>query len=290
MVLVYNGVFEVQLVEAVTKIPFTEHTKNGKTYIEVEPDANYWISVRKVAVCPTAMALAFKVDGKRLGLKYTYSGGDRGAPATYRGIADIRGDGTVLQHSLKFVKPSKSNHVGGNFETTEESMGTSTGTVEIEIFAGNLKDQDGRSKTQRIERNLSSEFGVAAVARGPTAGPSKKKCLRSSVGQACATSKLSSRRLHDRLCVHRLTLSYCATPGLILAGILPRYESDKEVESTQQSLVKEETPTPVRSTSTSGNPAPASISTPVLADEVVLMDVRQECAVAQEVIDLCLDD
>ena len=45
---VRNG-YQVQLVDARTKIPFKEHEKDGKIYVEAEPDAEYFIAIRRIS-------------------------------------------------------------------------------------------------------------------------------------------------------------------------------------------------------------------------------------------------
>ena len=46
--MVRQGDFEISIVLADTKIPFKEHTKDGKVYVEVEPDEDYFISMKPV--------------------------------------------------------------------------------------------------------------------------------------------------------------------------------------------------------------------------------------------------
>ena len=46
--MVVRSGFEVNLVDATTKIPFKEHEKDGKIYVEMEAEAEYFIAVRRV--------------------------------------------------------------------------------------------------------------------------------------------------------------------------------------------------------------------------------------------------
>jgi hypothetical protein len=50
--MVVEGGFRVELVDVNTKIPYKEHTKDGKTYVEGDPDAEYFVSLLTVAVLP----------------------------------------------------------------------------------------------------------------------------------------------------------------------------------------------------------------------------------------------
>lgn len=59
--------FEIQIVTAEEKIPFKEHKNGLNTYVEVEPDAEYFLSVRKVRSSSTDCLVTLEIDGKCLG-------------------------------------------------------------------------------------------------------------------------------------------------------------------------------------------------------------------------------
>jgi hypothetical protein len=63
--MVKSGRFTVELVAADTKVAFKEHTKDGRTYVEVEPQVEYFIRVEAEAGPEVEIDLA--VDGKELG-------------------------------------------------------------------------------------------------------------------------------------------------------------------------------------------------------------------------------
>ena len=66
--MVRQGWFEIELINAETKVPFKEHTHtDGRTYAEVEPDTDYFIHVRSHK--NKKVILKFSVDGKDLGYK-----------------------------------------------------------------------------------------------------------------------------------------------------------------------------------------------------------------------------
>ena len=64
---VYRG-FSVQLVDAETKEPFKEFSKDNKHYAEVEPGAEYFIRLQRVAGGTSSIVRSsFTVDGVDLG-------------------------------------------------------------------------------------------------------------------------------------------------------------------------------------------------------------------------------
>ena len=66
--MVIAGDFKVQLVKADTKKPFKEQTKNGQTYVEVEPEVEYYISIQMLGIARSGDLIArCLVDGKRTG-------------------------------------------------------------------------------------------------------------------------------------------------------------------------------------------------------------------------------
>lgn len=68
---------EVELVEAKTKIPFKEHVhpKEGITYVEVEPDNEYFIRIVVISDDPERSLVAkVKVDGKPLRFRESIRG------------------------------------------------------------------------------------------------------------------------------------------------------------------------------------------------------------------------
>jgi len=63
--MVRAGGFEFALVEAQTKTRFQEHAHGGKTYIEAEPGAEYFISIQKVDKTEGDVCLDYAVDGTK---------------------------------------------------------------------------------------------------------------------------------------------------------------------------------------------------------------------------------
>ena len=69
--MVVAGKFKVEVVYAETKIPFKEHTAttDGDTYVEVEPDAEYFVDIESKSEDPVVAYI--RIDGKDLGYNVT---------------------------------------------------------------------------------------------------------------------------------------------------------------------------------------------------------------------------
>jgi hypothetical protein len=73
--MVVESGFRVELVDANSKIPYKEHTKYGKTYAEVEPDADYFVSLQKIAALPADhYVVCTSVDDQFAGLAVEQNG------------------------------------------------------------------------------------------------------------------------------------------------------------------------------------------------------------------------
>ena len=68
--MVVRSGFQVQLVDAKTMTPFKEHEKDGKIYVEAEPDAEYFIGIRRISPAGHPVILSYySVDGHCLGYR-----------------------------------------------------------------------------------------------------------------------------------------------------------------------------------------------------------------------------
>lgn len=113
--MVHQGEFEATLVEAVSKTPFKEHQKDGKVYCEVEPDIEYFISIKKTTKSDYPyLYVSFMVDGKNLGYHSQYSGKSVDADPAFRGIWS-HVNNVSTDKALKIVKPritTENSHTG----------------------------------------------------------------------------------------------------------------------------------------------------------------------------------
>ena len=172
--------FKFELVDATTKISFKEHTKDGRTYVEAEPGAEYFISMQKIAKTESDVAIWYSIDGQPIPCYSTYPRKRIGREPSYKGIRSSVGD--VSSHaSLVFVKQTICHTLSGSANTFQ------MGNVEIKIYE--LRYLDGFHAAS----DTVSTFTAASVNVHDT-GDSKKKRLRSDKGSAVISKVKRSRR------------------------------------------------------------------------------------------------
>jgi hypothetical protein len=204
------GDFKIGLVYADTKMPFKEHTKDGKIYVEVEPDVEYFISIHQTGTSRGGTTiLKFLVDGTDLNY-HQYSTKCKDEP-NYKGIPN-RQNGVTTKRALKFTKPRISQ------DGTNVNRDLLMGKVEIQMFDGIL------SGYKEKHTEFMSTFTAAAVDLEQS-GLAKKKSLRSSEGETTVTKK-TSRKPHASFKrgahIDTVTLNYCAALGLMEVGVLEK--------------------------------------------------------------------
>jgi hypothetical protein len=206
--MVKQGKFSVELVCAETKLAFPEHTApNGETYVEAEPDAEYFIRIATdseeiVRVDPS-------VDGESLGYRSFFSKAD--SPMV-RGLWSYV-DGKSYHHALKFAKTPVREAVNGSTLPTSW-----TGKVKVtfsEAILDGYKERQDHTNTWN-GGDVSYVMGIS--------DPDKKKGVKSDKGIQFDVREETRRRekyKSGRL-LSTITLRYCSILGLIEAGILPK--------------------------------------------------------------------
>jgi len=210
--------FEFQIVSAEDKIPFKEHKKGLNTYVEVEPDAEYFVSVRRVRDSTEQVMCKIMVDDQSLGRKF-YSK-KATASAKFCGISS-RSKGVKTNKALKFVKASFTS--GDNTDTGSTMAGM--GKIEMNVNKAILTGQQSSRSRDTIKQK---SFVTSTIEMVDKASVTMKKNLRSGEGLIVETStydsnKVTKKYIHskgDSLC--KITLHYCATPGLVAVGVLPK--------------------------------------------------------------------
>jgi len=209
MVLVND--FELHLVSAEDKNPFKEHQKAGKTYVEVEPGAEYFLSIQKLRRSSTHLSSEYKIDGRFLGYMHTWGVGPYDKMHT--GLVS-RSKGVEQNKALKFIEASFSTGNTG-VGSTRAGMGTVEVVVSTAIYDG-----------QYVAKNFNSSFAASTIKFEDEAPVTMKKNVRSDKGHCQEETTYDARKIkrHYRKGDHRytITLYYCATPGLIAVGILPK--------------------------------------------------------------------
>ncbi|KAG7371999.1 hypothetical protein IV203_018142 [Nitzschia inconspicua] len=144
--MVVQGDFEVKLVmpgEGNDEIPFKttsfpEYTKDGQVYVEVEPDKEYLVAVRRVGkVCNKTLLYTIEVDGKCLGWKYRAHPLKGESDWTYSGQLERDEHGNRGDRILRFVTPRllKASAVPGSSTSVDGSdLGAMMGEVKVKIY------------------------------------------------------------------------------------------------------------------------------------------------------------
>ena len=135
--MVVKGCFKVELVDALTKKPYKEHVSKPDCaqYAEVEPDAEYLVSVQRIGVSQGGQLVYLQVDGQDIGYSKIFWGSESMDKPTQFGI--MRGtnsDGNLNQESLKFVKPQ-----GASAPNSEQFYGgrhALMGKIEVKVYEG----------------------------------------------------------------------------------------------------------------------------------------------------------
>lgn len=219
--MVMQGDIEVQLVYAETddgsKPPFKEHPKHAQVYVEVEPDCEYFIAVRRAKHSDIATyECRFQVDDQDLGyhLHLSHVKDDFG----YYGLLE-RKDGIQTTHALKFVKPRISQ--SGADTQSRLLMGKVTVSVYEAKFHGyTISSGQPRdfSAATLAEPVVGLGNGMLAKKKGLRTGQGSTQLPKVEVGGGSGKSpKWSTGRLVDTI-----ELNYCAALGLIEVGVLAK--------------------------------------------------------------------
>jgi hypothetical protein len=243
--MVVKGPFEVSLVRADTKEPFQEHeNERGETYVEVEPDMDYFIRVKHTYPGDSLVRADFMLDGVGFS-SYTILIHGR---ECLRGLWSVQGD-TEIEKALCFHR---------------EELGTNT----KKIWFGSLEVTFSEAIPQgsQIPQNVTNRW-TGGIVDGSIPG-TKDKVVKSKEGSLSlirATPKL--RRLYDAgKELAKIKLYYCTTFGLIQAGILakpplwehhslqhPRREEDLSPPKMTPSMIRCLNVSPERILLTAGN-------------------------------------
>jgi hypothetical protein len=206
--MVQRGNFKIELVYADTKMPFIEHTKDEKIYVEVEPDVEYFISIQRTATSQGDYTLSdIFVDDEYLG--YRYPSLKRTDKPMYCGLL-TKGKGLQTMKALKFTKPKISE------DGTNVKRDLLMGKVEIKMYQG---ISDGYEE----QGDFTSSFTASAVDFNQS-GLAKKKSLRSGEGETVESMPTTAKTMKYRrgALLDVVTLNYCAALGLMEVGVLKK--------------------------------------------------------------------
>ena len=222
MVVVKDFEFQIVSTEDDNKTPFKEWESktNLETYVEVEPDAEYFLSVEMVQTSSTSLLCEYYVDGKFLGYLDVFPGilGPR-----FRGIFSRSNSSVETMKALKFVKASfhssnKEDRVGFGSE-----IGAGMGVIEMKVYQA---IENGYTATGN-EKSFASSFTTSSIDIEDGAFVTMKKNLRTGEGNKSVVTKASNMNGVKMTYLkgpqlYTIPLYYCATLGLISVGILPK--------------------------------------------------------------------
>jgi hypothetical protein len=212
--MVKQGRFTVELVSADSKVKFQQHTKDGKTYVEVEPEAEYFV---RVAAEPAPLVRGrIDVDGKSLGYKFGISTRVKDKEKGLRGLYST---------ALMFAKAKVVNH-STNDEPQDAPAPFWTGNEQVQIV-----EEFDTGKTHTSSRKASQnkwdggEDNVGFVI-GQT-DPKKKGIMTTKGNFVSESTKYTGvhRKYKKGRLLETIQLNYCSTVGLIVAGVLGPFNS-----------------------------------------------------------------
>jgi hypothetical protein len=225
--MVKEGLFTVQLVEAKSKAPYKEFTKDGSTFVEVEPDAEYWIRVEKEQGTDEEIAaygMHLAIDGVNLGFRVDWFRDKR--PPRYLGLWE-RKSGSHTYKALRFYEPSYKPDPLTEFSV--ESYVERMGRIDVMIHKADLENVTARSGGDRdvICPFASMELREMTVSLDVD-NITREKHVMSHIGTDCAliscNPNTSPKYGHAEL-LKSISLRYCSTVGLIRAGLLVKSDT-----------------------------------------------------------------
>jgi hypothetical protein len=225
MVVVNNFKFQIVSAEDDNKTPFKEWNSktNRKTYVEVEPDAEYFLSVEMAQPSSTSLYCDYYVDGKYLGYHDTF-------PATHilnrpmiRGIFSRSNSTVTTMKALKFVKASFHSSNSKDYVGFGSAIGAGMGVIEMKVYQA---IENGYTSTGN-EKRFTSSFTTSSIDIEDGAFVTMKKNLRTGEGNKSVVTKYSNMNGVKMTYLkgpqlYTIPLYYCATLGLVSVGILPK--------------------------------------------------------------------
>uniref|UniRef100_A0A7S2YMS5 Uncharacterized protein n=1 Tax=Entomoneis paludosa TaxID=265537 RepID=A0A7S2YMS5_9STRA len=217
--MVQFGALQIQLVQAINKEPFKEHTSaNGDVYVEVEPDVEYFLSVHKTSVTDSHLYVKYQIDDETLdfcSIFPRYLNDEKRFIGLYQ---EKKGGGS--DKALKFVLPPTIERRRSDFDPREL-----VGSIRIDISEAVVGSV--RSHHHDFNENHSEQSVRPKTVTIPAKSPQLKEKVVRSAGGDFRTDPVPvpekagvSVRFEPGSPLGSLTLRYCCAKGLLEAGIL----------------------------------------------------------------------
>jgi len=272
--MVQQGDFTVQLVDAETKVPFKEHYKDDKVYVEVEPDIDYFISMKKTGKSdPGCSKCYFGIDNRNLGYYRRYNNECVYDSPSFCGLLQYE-NGVSTHNALKFVKPP----INDDGSSTSRLL---MGKIELKVYEGIF---DGYKQPRNSSRSSCDSWKDAPTLESKKTKATEKKILRSVEGSIKLSKSVDSMGIRYRTgrLLDTIVLNYCAAVGLIEVGVL---QKPSDVWGYQRMLcpLKSKDSLPVAAskkirtqTTVSGSAELFDLTAAVTPDESLTTDRRSE--------------
>ncbi len=220
MVLVND--IQLQVVSADEKIPFKEHRKGLDTFVEVEPGAEYFLSVQRVRLAfKGRLVCRARVDGERVPYRVFLEQMCDNSSIHYIGIPVFSHD-TKIRKALRFVTAPVTTYTTDERSAIAASGTSGMGKIELDVSEV-IKMERWNFKSIPYKECFSATPSITVENE---AFITRNKNVRSINGNYTYSKKRNKdnmkRVIKKEKLLYTITLHYCATPGLIAVGVLPK--------------------------------------------------------------------
>jgi hypothetical protein len=212
--MVTQGKFSVQIINAETNVKFQEHVDpmDMKTYVEVEPDVEYYIEVSGTNSMDALVTA--EVDKVSVGYCTQLPAHSQGPKRI--GCRNAKGDIAAFRFRKTLVERPDDDSDDDGTEKKSSLQKTWTGTVKVKVYVCllNHENQDSTGGQSWHKGEVGATLGVTPL--------NQKKGVYSDVGSTLEQNVNWNRRFKYGTMLEEINLMYCSTVGLINFGLLPQ--------------------------------------------------------------------
>lgn len=219
--MVKKGRFKVELVNADTKTAFKEHPHHDEIYVEIEPEAEYLIRMEVEVEVEAGKAVVAKmfVDNESLGYDIVFKGRQGEKEVASAGLWSYDGISSTTT-ALRFAR---SKFFTSRNNLTNQSKPLWTGEVLVEFFE---MIDNGETCVEAASESdwKGGDIGIVL----DQAELSKIQGTMTLDGNHTRTTKDDGVRtkVTEGGLIEILTLRYCSTKGMVLAGLFGSRKGD----------------------------------------------------------------
>ena len=289
--MVVVGDLEIKIVWADTKEPFLEHQKDGATYIEVEPDAEYFVAIKRISMNgPALISCYVEVDGKDLGWNTWFD-----AITSFNNVGLREGPTNNRHHRcLRFVKPKiKDNAEGKAMGYAPQAYVPLIGKIIVRVYEAEREIMPSNSTIPSgpnpvLKATLATDHSMAPQQKIA----SKLKYVRSSTGGVSRANIASNYKFSKVRQIDQVVLNYATMPGLIKAGLFPPItaSSPTSQNTADNASEDEEDHSQAENTGLDSKRAASFVTPSPVASQESPSNKRQKTTGAVRQLDLSQDD